>query len=248
MAMFENYRDRLAFYGDDHRSALITESNIAMEVSFADSVNYREVTVESYYLNPVTVDARIVSDVKDTMRAGAGNYRIQFREDFLPRAGYYVKFRNKAGEMENWLLASISEDPIFPKHIIKKCNYLLKWKNSRGEIVERWVAFDDSYKLYAGTSTNNKFTTTIPYSSQTIIAPYDPETINIRRDKRFLIDDNDVEGAPDAYVVTNRNIVTKSADKHGIIALALSQHQFNHDTDNRELMIADLCMYSLIVN
>lgn len=237
--MFENYRDRLSFYGDNHRSAIITESNIAMEACFADSTAYTKVVIKNYLSDPVTVDARFISDVKDTMRSGVGNYRIQFREGFTPVAGSYACIENSFGETETWLLVSISDDVIFPKHIIKRCNYLLKWKNSSGEIIERWVAFDDSYKLYAGVSNNSKFTTVTPYSTQTILLPYDPETINIRRDNRFLIDDADVEGAPDAYIVTNRNVVTKSKDKHGVIALALSQHQYNHETDNRELMIAD---------
>ena len=210
-----------------------------MEVGFADSTNHKKVTVKSYGEDTVCVDARVVTDVKDTMRGGTGNYRIQFREGFLPHPGSYIIFDNEFGNPENWLLTSISEDPIFPKHLIKRCNYLLKWKNTKSEIVERWVAFDDSYKLYSGILNNNKYTTVLPYSTQTLLIPYDPETINIRRDMRFLIDDADVEGVPDAYIVTNRNVVTKSFNKHGVIGLALSQHQFNHETDNRELMVAD---------
>ena len=94
-----------------------------------------------------------------------------------------------------------SDDLLFEKPLIKKCNYLLKWKNSKDEIIERWCVFSDNTTLRNGERSAAKDRLILPYVTLLVLVPYDKETINIRRDKRFLIDDVRVETYPDAYIL-----------------------------------------------
>ena len=233
--MFDAFRKRMEFQGGNIRQANRTQSQNIMSNSFNDSQSYRQVI-----MNGQTYDARIISDSKTTVRGGNGNFVIQFKDDIPIQAGSYVQVPNAQDNLETWLILYESDATLFPKHIIKKCNYLLKWKNSIGKIVERWVVFSDNRYLMDGEKKTYYNKITIPYTSTSLILPCDEETINIRADKRFLIDHEKVEEAPDAWVVTNRNVISKRFDAFdGVVELAIARHQYNHNTDNRDLMIAD---------
>lgn len=233
--MFETYRKRMARQGSSVRLANKYQSEAIMVHGFENSQAYRKVRIggEEY-------DARILSDSKTTVRGGNGNYVIQMKDDIPLKAGTYIEVPDAQGNYDYWLTLYESDAVLFPKHIIKKCNYLLKWKNSSGEIIKRWAVFGDNTRIMDGErkTFNNK--TTLPYSGSSVILPCDEETINIRIDKRFIIDHQDVEGNPEAWIVTNRNVISKRFNEYdGVVEFYLSRHQFNHDVDSKEYMIAD---------
>ena len=130
--MFEEYRARMMRQGGSIRQANKRQSEQIMENSFEDSQSVRRVLVDGK-----EYDARIMSDSKTTVRGGNGNYIIQFKNNLYLQAGTYIQIPDAKGELEWWLTIYESDATLFPKHIIKKCNYLLKWKNHDGEIVER---------------------------------------------------------------------------------------------------------------
>lgn len=47
-----------------------------------------------------------------------------------------------------WLITEIdANDEVYAKGMMQQCNYLLKWINQCGEIVERWSIVEDGTKL-----------------------------------------------------------------------------------------------------
>lgn len=234
--MFSQYRDKISRLGGNVRQANKLHSEQIMNFGFNSSQNYRRVFINGEYH-----DAHIITDSKTTVRGGNGNYVIEFRDkDVYFKAGTYVKIPDSHGSYEWWLILYESDNLLFPKHIIKKCNYLLKWKNVNGDIVKRWCVVSDNSKLMDAERHSNFNKITMSYYNTTLILPCDDETINIRVDKRFLIDHEKVMDYPDAWIVTNRNVISKRFDEFdGVIELAISRHQYNHNTDNRKLMIAD---------
>lgn len=235
MPMFEQYRKRMARKGENIRLANKHESETIMSKSFEDSQSVRIVKIDGE-----EYAARIISDSKTTVRGGNGNYVIQLKDDKPITAGTYVEVPDRDGTYHPWLVLYESDDILFPKHIIKKCNYLLRWKNIKGEIIERWIVVGDNTRIMDGErkTFNNKMV--IPYSGISVILPCDSETINVRIDKRFLIDHKDIDGNPEAWITTNRNVISKRFDEYeGVIELYLSQHQFNHEVDSKEYMIAN---------
>lgn len=227
------YRTRLNFDGGSQREAVRGQSERIKSVVFEDSQAYKTV-----YVNGLPYDARILQDVSATVKSGSGNYQIEFRQPNLFKSGTYIEIENIFGEMDTWLMMDISDDLLFPLHPIKKCTRLLSWKNESGKIISRWMAFDDTYKLYDGVRTYDNFTI-LPDSTMTIFLPFDEETIKLRFDSRFLIDAEGITEEPEAWKVVNRNAVSRVENGHGIIMLTLGRDQYNHETDNPELMIAD---------
>ena len=230
---FDNYHLRLSHYGKTNREALQRQSLKIKEDTFSDSQSYSAV-----YIDGKKYDARITTESRDSFKTGFGAYAIEFRnkDRFFP--GTYIQIENIYEELDTWLLVDVVNDLSFPRHIIKKCNYNLKWKNDKGEIIERWIVADDSYKLYDATRSYDNFTTLLE-SNIAITLPYDSETVNLRFDKRFLIDAPDVKEKPEAWKVANRNAFSRLYKNNGVIVLSLSRDQFNHETDNPELMVAD---------
>ena len=236
--MFEEYRSRMDRRGGNIRQANRNQSIKIMENSFDLSQTYRQVFIGS--ADGESVDARITGGSATTIRGGTGNYEIMFRDGVYYPAGTYVFVKDAEGKPEPWMIMYISDDAMFPRHILRKCNYLLKWKNSSGDIIERWCVFSDNQRLING-ERNVDWNRLILSSYSTVIyLPCDPETINVRMDKRFLIDHPDAEGNPEAWIVRNRNVNSKIFDGYdGVIELAIARHQFNHNTDSKELMVAN---------
>lgn len=230
--MFDDYRTRLGQRGSNNREAINSQSIMTKERLFENTQSYKSV-----YIDGKSYDARITTDVADNIRSGDGNYKIEFRNGQLFQSGTYVQIENAFGKIDTWIIMDILDDLFFPKHLIKKCTYCLKWKNSNGDVISRWIAFNDSYRLEEGIRYyDNK--TVLPDGSIIIFISYDSETALIDQDDRFLIDTEIFKNAPDCYKVTNRSI-TRIADTNGIITLFLQRAQFNPNTDNAELMIAD---------
>lgn len=232
--MFEAYKSRLHNSGGSNRGYVAESMRMAKEAAFTDSQSYKEV-----YINGKKYDARILEDVSDTVKNGNGNYKIEFRPGVLFYPGTYIQIKNAFGHIDNWLIIDVLDDMFFPKSLIKKCNYNLKWKSRNGNIVNRWINFDDSYKLYDAIR-NYGYDTNLPEGAVVITLPYDKETAAIGLDDRFIIDTKKYIETPAVYQVTNRSMAARLYDDdNGIIKLSLTQCQFNHTTDNAELMIAD---------
>lgn len=234
--MLEEYRNRLDRMGGSICGSLKQQSIEISESLFSNSTSIRDAIFHGEHH-----EVKVVTDSKTTVRGGNGNHLIEFRDDVCPKAGDYVQILNKKkGTYEHWLILYESDEELFRKHIIKKCNYLLRWKNRYGDIISRWIVINDNYRLTNGDSRIHYGQMNLPWNTISIVLPCDKETINLKRDHRFLIDNPDVLNAPDAYIVTNRNVESKSfAVDEGVIELGLSQHQFNPITDSRDLMIAD---------
>lgn len=238
--MFEEYRNRMENRGDNVRQANRAQSIKIMEAGFDSSQTYRKVII-----NDEEVDARVTNGSSTTIRGGSGNYEIMFRDGVYYPAGTYVWIPKMSDMLsddntEPWIIMYNSDDSMFPRHIIRKCNYLLKWKNSKGNIVERWCVFADNQRLMNGERNVDFNKITLSSYSTVLYLPCDSETINVSMDKRFLIDHPNIEGNPEAWIVRNRNVNSKIFDDYdGVIELAIARHQFNHNTDSKEHMVAD---------
>lgn len=230
--MFDDYRTRLGHLGLNNREAISSQSIMTKEMLFENTQSYKSV-----YIDGKSYDARITTDVADNVRSGDGNYKIEFRNGQLFHSGTYVQIENAFGQVDTWIIMDVLDDLFFPQHLIKKCTYCLKWKNYNGDIISRWIAFNDSYRLEEGIRYyDNK--TVLPDGSMIFFIGYDGETALIDQDDRFIIDADIYKNIPDCYKVTNRSI-TRVTNSNGIITLFLQRTQFNPNTDNAELMIAD---------
>lgn len=96
--------------------------------------------------------------------------------------GQYVYYKKRY-----WLIVGLVDDNgIYEKSILALCNYLLTWKNSKGDIIQRWANVSSASQYNHGeTSTRNYF---IRSDQVLILTPDDEECLLINHKQRFIID------------------------------------------------------------
>lgn len=151
-----------------------------------------------------------------------------------------------------WIVSSINnESEITQSGKLTMCQYLLSWQNSDGNIIKRWCSISDASEKSDGINIGRLIDDLNTRIS--VMLPYDSETAKIKTGKRFLIDINefDEDKIPNTYIVTKSvpTINTYGLSKrNGTINIVMSGTQFNSDTDNKQLMIADYFIIETTTN
>lgn len=145
-------------------------------------------------------------------------------------SGMYISFDGYF-----WLIKSQPRNnKCYEKVIIEQCNYLLKWQNASGSIIERYciesrvstVGVDDNKVIQIGKSQSK------------LLLPCDSETIKLRVEKRFYIDNNTENPTP--YEITLANTTSYVKNGHGYLEFIVTETATIPGTDRPDLM---LCNY-----
>lgn len=158
--------------------------------------------------------------------------------------GDYVEWNN-----QKWLITLIDADErTWNRGYMYLCTVPLRWQNSDGKIVERYVYSEDFTKYSNGTTGNN--TVTVGDNQYGLTVPVDSETKKLKRDMRFPIDFDDSE-QPDVYKLTNRKAKLNDNQYFGrgaTMILTVSFDAFNPNDDKRVVMEDDhevwICNYN----
>lgn len=153
------------------------------------------------------------------------------------------------GDIVNWngtnyIIYKMDADRrIQSKGRMYECNMKIRWKNRKGEIVERVGKGEDATKY--GEGTEGTFRLRIGKFQLKIIVRLDEETVLIERDDRFLIDASEFLDVmaengimPNAYKVTRRNVTTGTFPNVGYVEITMIEDQFVAGADDLENMIA----------
>ena len=243
--MFEEYRKRLKV--DNLNEAITESSQMISDSSFDFTSNAKRAVV-----NGKQTVVKLIQKSDTTSTSGYGDYFLQFKSNVEVYCGTYVQIETvyNSGEYSPWLIAYESSANYSKKYLALECNYVLKWRNSYGTIIERDIHIRDMKISSSKYLTNNVINET--KGSLNLLIGLDEETANIEDGRRFIIDIS-IDGielikSPDVYSVQYKNIVTKITNNKGIIELGVSKTQFNKDTDSKELMIADYIPSASIPN
>lgn len=115
------------------------------------------------------------------------------------------------------------------------CNWILKWQNKYGEILE-YPCYDiNSTQYNSGEQSNKQFT--IGSSQHMITLPCDENTVILSSPKRFILDKN--KENPTVFVVTQNDTTSYSYGKKGLVKITLFEHVLNPETDRIDLGICD---------
>lgn len=146
--------------------------------------------------------------------------------------GDYVEWNN-----QKWLITLVDADErTWNRGYMYLCTVPLRWQNSEGKIIERYVYAEDFTKYSNGVTGNN--TITIGDNQYGLTLPVDEETKKLKRDMRFPMDFDDSE-QPDIYKLTNRKV--KLSDNQyfgrgGTMIVTMSFDAFNPNDDKKVLM------------
>lgn len=146
--------------------------------------------------------------------------------------GDYVEWNN-----QKWLVTLIDADErTWNRGYMYLCTVPLRWQNSEGKIIERYVYAEDFTKYSNGVTGNN--TITIGDNQYGLTLPVDEETKKLKRDMRFPIDFDDSE-QPDIYKLTNRKVKLNDNQyfgRGGTMIVTMSFDAFNPNDDKKVLI------------
>ena len=134
-----------------------------------------------------------------------------------------------------WLcVESYNRDHIHWAGKMVKCNNFLKWQDESGTIFE-YPFYDSNATQYnSGVTSNNVMT--IGSAQHKVLIMADENTIALDHDKRFFLDRNTKN--PTVYKLTQADTTAYYYDK-GLLALMISEHQYNPETDSIEQWVCD---------
>lgn len=140
--------------------------------------------------------------------------------------GDYVEWANSY-----WIVTTCdSDDEIYRDGKLEQCNYLLKWQNELGEIIERNAVISSASKYNDGTTSNNVIT--LGSDQLSVIIPLDEEAIKLKKSmgKKFFIDSNKKD--PTTYELTGTGNVPDTYNGHGITSWIVKECAYTATEDD----------------
>lgn len=115
------------------------------------------------------------------------------------------------------------------------CNWILKWQNKDGKILE-YPCYDmNSTQYNSGEQYNRNFT--IGSSQHIITLPSDENTNTLSSPQRFYLDKS--VNNPTTFIVTQNDTTSYNYGNKGLIKLTVYESQNNSETDRPDLGICD---------
>ena len=148
------------------------------------------------------------------------------------KAGMYVFFEDCY-----WLLTGYpGNNKVYEKVTAVLCQYCLRWQNSLGQIVERWVNLASASKYDVGEGGNKNIYLTS--NNLSILVPNDEESMMLEG-MRVFVDQRDVNPTR-VFKITRLDDSLYFYGNHGsVLSLIADKTEFNENTDNQKLKICD---------
>lgn len=190
-----------------------------------DRVDGCEIDGRAFVESPRVFDRRYTNASTQTVTV------VTINDDDVFRQGSILHYDD-----DYWLcLSCFSYHKQYLKGLFQRCNYKLKWQNKQGEIIEKWVVSQDASAYNSGEDGNK----TLQYGSDQIMIyiPCDEDTVNMSRDKRFMIDTN--TEFPTTYKITRIDTTSRVVNGVGYCIWLLTESQLDEQKDNVEQMLCD---------
>lgn len=115
------------------------------------------------------------------------------------------------------------------------CNWILKWQNKNGDILEYPCHDINSTQYNSGEQSNKQFT--IGSSQHMITLPCDKNTVILSSPQRFFLDKNTEN--PTSFIVTQNDTTSHNYGKKGLVKVTVMECASNNATDRIDLGICD---------
>ena len=136
---------------------------------------------------------------------------------------------------DNWICtSSFVFHKLYCKGNFIRCNYILKWQNQNGIIIERPCLVQSAAQYNSGERGNQ--TIVLGTDQLMIVLPSDAETNLLDTPQSFFIDKNKIK--PTAYRITRNDAIPYSDWDEGCIDLIVTQRPAN-EKDRPDLMLCD---------
>lgn len=236
MKCLDRFNKKMSLQGSSLRNEKIRNSQNLLQETFADDASFRL----GIYLWELGV---ISYDEKETL-----NIRF-YNERYSSANGNTIKFQTLIdtpvivgdilydSEFERYYLCteSFNIDSIHWQGKLVLCNWILKWQNKNGDILE-YPCYDiNSTQYNSGEMSNKQFT--VGSSQHMITLPCDENTVILSSPQRFFLDKN--KDNPTSFIVTQNDTTSYNIGKKGIVKVTLYECEKNNEKDRIDLGICD---------
>ena len=221
MSVWDSYESRINAFGTTRRERALNHTQLHISNKIINSLSSHDVFINGEKQTITILDQRENKSIKNI--CALPNEQLEH--------GGIVDFANS-----KWLITELdANDEVYSSGIMQRCNYLLRWLNKKGEIIEKWCIVEDGTKYLIGEKAEDLMT--IGDARIAITISKDKDTDEIGRGKRFLVDDMDAE-VPLAYQITKPNKLFNIYNGQGVFRFILNEVNITDD-DNVSLRIAD---------
>ena len=161
----------------------------------------------------------------------------------MERIGLFVRGTVKAGmyifyENRYWLITGYpSYNRIYEKAVMQLCQYKLRWQNTKGEIIERWICASSAAKYDTGEKSNS--TIVLSTDNLTLLLPNDDESLDLDG-KRVFIDKREIDPTKVYKITRTDSVLYDFGEEHGgILSFIADKTELNTTTDRQDLRICD---------
>lgn len=229
MNIWDVYQARLEVNGTTKRERTLRQTQSYISNKITDSLSCHKVVI-----NEVEQTVSILNKREDVT-----SKKICALPGETLQHGAIVDFADS-----KWLITDLDANgEVYASGTMQRCNYLLRWLNKYGVIIEKWCIVEDGTKYLIGEKAKDMMS--IGDARIAITVGRDSDTVDLGRGKRFLVDDLDTK-LPLAYQITKPNKLFNVYNNNGIFRFILNEVNMT-DNDNVELRIADYYNWEPVV-
>lgn len=236
MRCLDNFNRKMRLSGGSLRNEHIMDSQKLLEETFSDDASLSlgiymwEHGLKSYE-NKTPIDIRLYNRSFSNANGVSVKFQTGINTPIIVGDILYDSISD-----EYWICGeSFNIDGVHYQGKFTLCNWILKWQNKYGDILEYPCHDINSTQYNSGEQSNRQFT--IGSSQHMVTLPCDENTVILSTPKRFFLDKN--KENPTVFIVTQNDTTSYNYGKKGLIKVTLYEHVYNDVTDRIDLGICD---------
>lgn len=218
----DRYTARINLHGTTQRERMVNRTKANLQNKVVDSLSYKTIKLNG-------IETQLV------INEGTQPYYKEFES--MPgqeiNIGDYIEWANSW-----WLVTTCDyDDELYRNGKLHQCNYLLKWQNELGEIIERHAVILNASKYNDGLAESNVIS--LGSDKLSINIPLDAEALKLKKSmaKKFFIDNNKED--PTAYLLANTGNVADTYNGHGITHWIVEECAYTASEDDLKYGVCD---------
>ena len=236
MKCLDRFKSKMNYYGGSLRNENIQNSRKLLEETFSDDASlalgvfFWELGIKSFE-DKIPIKIRLF----ERKFSNANGWTVKFQTLFdTPIIVGDIIYDSNADE---YLICteSFNIDDIHWQGKFTLCNWILKWQDKKGKILEYPCHDINSTQYNSGEQANKQFT--IGSSQHMITLPCDENTVVLGSPQRFYLDKNSEN--PTSFIVTQNDTTSYNYGKKGLVKVTLYECATNGNTDRPDLGLCD---------
>ena len=218
----DRYTARINLHGTTQRERMVNRTKANLQNKVVDSLSYKTIKLNG-------VETQLI------INEGTQPYYKEFES--IPgqeiNIGDYIEWANSW-----WLVTTCDyDDELYRNGKLQQCNYLLKWQNELGEIIERHAVILSASKYNDGLAETNVIS--LGSDKLSVNIPLDAEALKLKKSmsKKFFIDNNKED--PTTYLLANTGNVADTYNGHGITHWIVEECAYTASEDDLKYGVCD---------